>query len=124
MASTWSIQQPKALHHDSLVVVVGVLRSPLADALRHTGASLEQVLHAQLPEAITSARMNQVAVAAVKDAIHAAVMAQRPKRITMFYLGPVALAVALGHRWNALPPIQLHEFDRDANAYVETLMID
>ena len=32
-------------------------------------------------------------------------------------------AVALGHRWNAMPPTQLHEFLEVERRYVRTAMI-
>lgn len=33
-----------------------------------------------------------------------------PRGIQLYFAGPAALAVALGYRWNAMAPTQLHEF--------------
>ncbi|MGH8567657.1 MAG: SAVED domain-containing protein [Gammaproteobacteria bacterium] len=34
----------------------------------------------------------------------------RPRQIDLYFAGPAAFAVALGHRWNSMPPTQLREF--------------
>ena len=45
------------------------------------------------------------------------------QRIDLYFAGPAAFAVALGHRWNALPPTQVHEFVATERRYVPTLLI-
>jgi CBASS immunity sensor of nucleotide second messenger signals len=43
--------------------------------------------------------------------------------IDLFFAGPAALAIALGHRWNALPPTQLYEFLPSERRYVKTALL-
>lgn len=121
--SRWKFAPPKGLHNGELVAVIGVVNDPLADVLKYTKASADAVFSAFLPEGISSSRMAQVGVTEVKRALAASVAALHPSRVRLFFLGPAAFAVALGHRWNALPPTVLHELDASTRTYVETAQV-
>ena len=109
--SAWSIQKPGALLAGRLVVGIGVLRDPAPDIRKFLSLSDDQVLLlATLPRALTDGNDAQASVQTVKSAIAQAAAHLRPSAIDVYYVGPAAFAVALGHRWNGLPPTQLHEF--------------
>jgi hypothetical protein len=61
--------------------------------------------------------------ATVKAAVASAAAALRPERIDLFMGGPAAFAIALGHRWNAMPPTQLHELVAADRRYVATALL-
>jgi hypothetical protein len=73
---------------------------------------------------IVSAKSAQAAVACVKSAIADAAARLRPKSIELYYAGPAALAVALGHRWNAMPRTNIYEFDSSTRVYTTTASLD
>lgn len=122
-ALTWQIDEPTALHGDQLVISIGVLRDPAADLLETGGVPSESVLRLFLDGPIPSAKAAQAGVAAIKRAADAAVARLRPRGIQLFIAGPASLAVALGHRWNAMPPTQLHEFVTASRVYAPTALI-
>jgi hypothetical protein len=64
----------------------------------------ETVLGLYLDEPISSGKAAQAGVSAIKRAADAAVARLRPREIQLYFAGPVVFAVALGHRWNAMPP--------------------
>ena len=102
----WETSQPEALVNGRLVVAVGVIRSPV-DA----------------PVAIATADQAQHGVGVVKAAVTAAVARLRPTSIELYFVGPVAFATALGHRWNALPTTQLFVYRADTTKYQPTGVI-
>lgn len=122
-APAWQISEPASLHGDQLVISVGVLRDPAADLLETAGVPSESVLRLFLDEPVPSAKAAQAGVSTIKRAADAAVARLRPRGIQLFIAGPAAFAVALGHRWNAMPPTQLHEFVIASRAYVATALI-
>jgi hypothetical protein len=117
----WVISLPESLESDDLVVSVGILRQPAND-LRTNGTAPNAILDAFLAQPITSAKAAQHGVAQVKTAVAAVASQLKPKRIRLYYAGPAAFAVALGHRWNALPPTRLHELVAN-RGYVATATI-
>jgi len=119
----WHITDATALDVDCLHICVGVLRDP-TQAVRAQSTAPAAVLSIMLDQPITSARAAQSGVSAVKDAVAATVARLRPARIALYYAGPAALAVALGHRWNSLPPTQLHEFRAEDGGYLRTAVLD
>ncbi|MDT9600436.1 SAVED domain-containing protein [Sphingosinicella rhizophila] len=123
-ALPWRITEPAALDGDYLVVSIGVLRDPAADLLETAGVAADCVLSAYLPEPVVSGRAAQASASAVKRAVDAVVARLRPKEIRLFMAGPAAFAVALGHRWNAMPPTQLHEFLSGERRYVPTARLE
>jgi hypothetical protein len=59
----------------------------------------------------------------VKAAVSAAAVRLKPAAIDLYLAGPAAFAVALGHRWNAMPLTQLHEFIAAEGRYVPTALL-
>jgi len=118
----WEIDQPAALLNETLVVSVGIIRRP-SDSLSAGGLSVANILTCFLGQPVTSAKEVQAGVARVKDAIASAVSRLRPKQVALYYAGPAVFAVALGHRWNALPPTTLHEFIAENQSYVSTAIL-
>jgi hypothetical protein len=107
----WQISPAEHLHHGRLVVTVGVLRNPARDVQTALTLSSEaQMLSAYLPHPIKNGREAQWAVQAIKNAVVAATASLVLKGIDLYFAGPAALAVSVGHRWNAMAPTQLHEF--------------
>lgn len=118
---SWRFEQPSRLDGDQLVVSVGVLRDPAGDLPASAGVSSDAAMSAYLPEPVKSAKAAQASVDLVKHAVNAAVGRLKPGGIKLFIAGPAALAVALGHRWNAKPPTQMHEFLASERRYVPTI---
>lgn len=124
-ALPWSILQPNSLAGDRLVVGVGILRDPAPDILKQWALTDGQgLLLAFLPQALTNGVEAQASVRALKAAIGETVARLRPTQIDLCYAGPAAFAVALGHRWNALPLTQLYEFIAADGSYNPTVMIN
>lgn len=122
-APPWRIQEPARLENDALIVAIGVLRDPSADLDTSAGVAAEAVLGLHVSEAITSARVAQASVALVKGAVDMAVARLGAKRIRLYLAGPAAFAIALGHRWNAMPPTQLHEYVTSERHYQPTALL-
>ena len=124
LKESWQIEFPKRLTSDRLVVSLGILRDPRLDVLNHLGlSSQDELLTAMLPTSIGTGVEAQIAVQALKMAVVYAVGQFNPKAIDLFIAGPAALAVALGHRWNALPATQLYEFVAGERRYVPTITL-
>jgi SMODS-associated and fused to various effectors sensor domain len=118
----WRIAEPATLDGDQLVVCIGVLRDPSLD-LPITAAGGTECLAFHLAAPIVSGAAAQAGVSLVKRTIDAAVARLRPAGIKLFMAGPAAFAAALGHRWNAMPPTQLHEFLPADRSYVPTVRL-
>jgi hypothetical protein len=119
-APPWRITEPATLQGDDLVVSIGVLRDPSADLPGTAGVAADRVLSAYLPEPLVSGRAAQASASAVKRTVDGVAARLKPNGIKLFMAGPAAFAVALGHRWNAMPPTQLHEFMISERRYVAT----
>jgi hypothetical protein len=116
----WRLVVPEAVNAGRLVVSVGVLRDPTPQVVTALGLeSAAGVLSAYLDQPIAHGREAQHAVQTLKNAVVEAVNRLRPQGIDLYFAGPAALAVAIGHRWNALPTTQLHEF-RQGHGYVQS----
>jgi hypothetical protein len=120
---TWRVTAARALEGDRLVVSVGILRDPAGDLVEREGVPAAALLAALLQEPVISARAAQAGAATVKAAVAAAVTGLRAQRIDLYFAGPAAFAVVLGHRWNAMPPTQLHEFVTAERRYVPTALL-
>ena len=123
-APLWQVVEPAGLFDGRLVVGIGVMRDPSAD-IQATREGLDgaHLLSAFLPAPIVDGQQAQASVQIVKSAVVRAVALLRPAAIDLYYVGPAAFAVALGHRWNALPPTQLHEFIAAEGRYVQTAQL-
>jgi len=120
----WTIVKPINLANGRLVVGVGVLRDPTPDIRQDPALHRNDVILAvTLPQPLTSGSEAQSFVKIIKAAVAQEVAHLRPTGIDLYYVGPAALAVALGHRWNALPRTQLHEFDAPTKRYTRTAII-
>jgi SMODS-associated and fused to various effectors sensor domain len=118
------LQSPSALIDNRLVVGIGIVRDPSANILKHLNLTeSKNILLATLPQALPSGVDAQVSVQAVKNAIAEVAARLRPEAIDLYYVGPAAFAVALGHRWNGLPSTQLYEFVQASGTYVPTAFI-
>jgi hypothetical protein len=106
-----------------LAVSVGIIREPSADLLTCATVPPTSLLRLHLPEPVATARAAQAGAATIKGAVASAAASLRPRHIDLYMAGPAAFAVALGHRWNAMPPIQLHEFVADDHRYVPTALL-
>ncbi len=119
----WNIRDAEVLKGDRLIVSVGILRDPSADLLAGGVIRSSAILTALLPAPLASGRAVQAGVAAVKSAVSAAAARLMPDAIDLYFAGPASFAVALGHRWNAMPPTQLHEFIAAERRYVQTAIL-
>jgi hypothetical protein len=120
----WSLTAPTSLLHGRLKVGIGVLRDPTADIMSALNIQTNTViLSACLPIPLTTGVQAQASVNLVKAAVTQTVAQLRPMAIDLYFVGPAAFAVALGHRWNALPLTQLHEFTTMRACYIPTLTI-
>jgi len=116
----WDIRVPDRLVGGRLIVGIGVLRNPLPDVLASTGADANSVLAAYCSTPIADAGQQQCCAHDLKAAIARAAADLRAQAIDLFIAGPSSLAVALGHRWNAMPVTQLHEFVVTDRRYTPT----
>lgn len=119
----WEIRKPDALSGDRLIVSLGVLRRPEADVARSLGVEPNRILVASLAAPITTAAEAQASVGIIKAAVGDAIGRLGPNQIDLFMAMPAALAVTLGHRWNGMPPTQLHEFDAGFGNYSATALL-
>jgi hypothetical protein len=118
-APTWATKSASATANGVLTVAVGVLRDPL-ETLLANGGGVSTIAHAFIDEAVTSGQQMQAVVASLKRFIANEVTRLGASRIDLYFLGPAPLAMALGHRWNAVVPVQLHEFDTQTGTYMPT----
>ena len=118
MRSAWKIDRAKALQNGRLAVSVGILRDPGEGVRRLHGEGA--TFAATFSSPVVSAKQAQALVGALKTAISEAAADLRPVSLDLYPAGPAAFAVALGHRWNGLPPTQLHEFLAGERRYVAT----
>ena len=119
----WSIRVPTSLHCGELAVSVGVIRDPSSALPETSGVQEASVLRLHLPRPIDSGPMAQASASVVKRAVDDARVRLAPRGIRLYFAGPAAFAVVLGHRWNAMRPTQLHEYSPSEHRYVETARI-
>jgi hypothetical protein len=118
----FTISEPASLTGDRLIVTIGILRDPAGDLVA-SGVSQSHIVRAFMAAPVASGLATQVAVAAVKAAVSASAARLKPAVIDLYFAGPAAFAVALGHRWNAMPPTQLYEFIAAERRYVPTALL-
>jgi hypothetical protein len=110
------------LQDRNLVVAIGVLRDPVPTLLAQ-GRDPAKVLAMQFDQAIPDGSAAQLVVRQIKDVVQRTIDRLRPDTVDLFYAGPAALAVALGHRWNAITPTQLYEFEQSLGSYTPTAIL-
>lgn len=118
----FTIIEPASLAGDRLVVTIGILRDPAGD-LVPSGVLQSSIFGAFMAAPVTSGPATQAVVAAVKATVSASAARLKPAAIDLYFAGPAVFAVALGHRWNAMPPTQLHEFIAAKRRYVPTALL-
>lgn len=120
----WLVSQPQQLLGGRLLVGIGVLRDPSQGILSTChGANEDHLLTIFLPEALADAIDVQSSIRIVKSAIDQACATLRPSAIDVFYVGPAAFAIALGHRWNGLPKSRIREYLPRQSKYTPTVSI-
>ena len=119
----WTVTEAEELDGDRLVVSVGVMRYPVDTLVSH-GQDRHRVLDGSIAVPITSARAAQHLVGSLKQAITANASRLGARAIDLYYAGPAAFAVAIGHRWNAMLPTQLFEFLPANQLYVATARLE
>ena len=119
-APAWEIKEPESLCGEQLAVSVGVLRNPALDLPNTAGVPCGSVLGFHLATALASAPEAQASASLIKRTIDEFVALLKPSGIQLYAACPAALAVVLGHRWNAMPPTQLHEYLHAERRYVPT----
>lgn len=121
----WQSRPATGLVNGRLVVAVGVLRNPVQAVVTTLGLpDARGVLHVQLDRAIVDAQEVQASVNYIKTKVGEAVSAFQPDALDVFLVGPAALALALGHRWNALPSTQWYEFQAGPGMYQRTYRVN
>lgn len=122
---SWEITVPERLVNGRLVVAIGVLRDPSLDIqYSHGILRNSEILTAFLPKAVSSEIETQQSVGILKDVVALTVSKLHPTGIDLFFAGPSALAVALGHRWNAFPSTQVYEFISSDCKYFPTVILE
>jgi hypothetical protein len=115
------ISGAKRLVESNLIISVGVDRDPSVDVAAALGLKGDaDLLVTNLAQPLANGAEAQACVQAIKAAISENVGRLGPRQLNLYVAGPAAFAVALGHRWNAFPPTQLHEFVASERRYVPT----
>lgn len=118
------VTQPQQLFGDHLLVGIGILRDPSeAILITFEGALDTNLLKIFFPAALTDPHDVQSAVRAAKSSIDQACATLKPSHVSLFFVGPAAFGVALGHRWNGLPGCQLFEYLADERRYTPTVYL-
>ncbi|CAM3850270.1 SAVED domain-containing protein [Marinicrinis lubricantis] len=111
---------------DRLVVTVGIMKENLVSEveafMKRNEISHLSKLHLYSSQAIVSAKQANSIVEKIKREISTVAGSMEAKKIDLFYAGPTHLALFLGYRSNALPPIQCFEMVRH-NEYVPTCLL-
>jgi hypothetical protein len=106
------------LRSKRLIVAIGVIRDPtLMVQAYYKESSAQEILRILLPQPLSTAIDAQKLAQQVKGIVSSAAARLGAESIDLFYVGPASFAVVLGHRWNAMLPTQVHEFDPAAQAY-------
>lgn len=124
-AATWQSTETQGMGAvgGHLAVSIGILRDPSHDVRSFNDGAETAMLALYLPSPITSGAAAQAGVASVKRAVDAVITRLRPTIVDVYLATPAAFAVALGHRWNAMPSTRLHEFDASVRQYIPTISI-
>ncbi len=105
-----------------LVVCIDILRDVSQEVERYllqSDLSHAPRLWLHGPSAVASPEHANVAARAIKNAVSEALAGNRCNKMHLFFAGPSPLALFLGHRLNALAPVQCYEWVRSGE-YVPT----
>jgi hypothetical protein len=119
---SWKISQPRQLYGNRLLVGVGIVRDPSPGVLNtFEDSNRNHLLTIYLPSALAAPTNVQPSIRIIKRVIDEMCLALRPTSIDLFYVGPAAFAVALGHRWNGMPKTQFYEYVASEQKYTATV---
>ncbi|ABC90780.1 hypothetical conserved protein [Rhizobium etli CFN 42] len=118
----WDVSDPQLAAGDVLTVSIGILRDPFGDLVA-SGIPAEKIQRFHLSVPVTSAKEMQAIVGQLKRHVSDLAAKLQIKKLRLYYAGPAQFAVALGHRWNAMPETALHEFNAETRDYVATLTL-
>jgi SMODS-associated and fused to various effectors sensor domain len=120
----WQLTNATRLAGDRLVATISVLRDSARDVAAAEALDLATDLFtAVLPQAIATAAEMEASAYTVKVALATNAAALGARQIDLFLVGPAAFAMGLGHRWNAVPPTQMHEFIAAERRYLPTVKL-
>lgn len=120
----WKVLKPQWLLENRLLVGIGIVRDPSPGILNtFEDSNRNHLLTIHLPSALAAPTNVQPSVRTIKRMIDEVCSALRPTSIDLFYVGPAAFAVALGHRWNGMPKTQCYEYVASKQKYVPTVNI-
>lgn len=122
-APTLNVVQPEDLNAGRLVVALGVIRNPSPDVRAHLSRKDGGVLEIVAPDPVPDAQAAQRLAADIKATVSGTVTRLRPSGVDLFFVGPSAFAVALGHRWNGVPATQLYEYNAKTSGYAPTVVL-
>ena len=75
------------------------------------------------PASVLDSRIAAATAVAARDAVRAVLQVESADRIHLFLATPGALALLLGHRWNAMRPTTVYEHLGTGNGYAPTFLI-
>ncbi len=110
---------------ENLIVTVAIIRDIAADveaSLEHYGLVGMPILHIYGPEAIISPQQANLVVRKIKNLISDTLAATRSKQVHLFLATPAHLTLFLGHRLNAIAPIQCYELTL-SRSYTRTCLL-
>lgn len=116
--------EPQRSPGDQLLVAFSVVREiPLGSVLSIVDVQQDQVLGIHVPAAVVSATDAQWLAREIKSVIARVSAHWKVSSIGLCYLGPAAFAVAMGHRWNALPVTQVYEWSTVSARYYPSVRL-
>ena len=98
---------------EQLIVTVGIIRDIAADvqaALEQHGLVGMPILHIYGQDAIISPEQANLAVKKIKNLVSDTLATTESKQIHLFLASPAHFALFLGHRLNAIAPVQCYEW--------------
>ncbi|AFY57390.1 hypothetical protein Riv7116_4984 [Rivularia sp. PCC 7116] len=110
---------------EHLIITVAIIRDIAAEveaSLEHYGLDGMPVLHIHGQEAIISSEQANLAVRKIKNLISDTLAVAKSKQVHLFLATPAHLTLFLGHRLNAIAPIQCYEWTSPQN-YTQTCLL-
>ncbi|MCY4516266.1 MAG: dsDNA nuclease domain-containing protein [Acidimicrobiaceae bacterium] len=115
-----------------LAIAVGIATDPGTEALRYIERAELPVgkitaivpKHGPGPAAVSSSADAATMAVVVRDAVGQALVESGAEHIHLFLAAPGALALLLGHRWNALRPTTVYEHLGIGRGYAPTFVVN